>query len=374
MKKIIVILLTMVMVFSLAACGGNDETDNTATPPTSSQTEEQNNSTGPATEPITDPSEDSTELPETEPVVIDDKQAMWEKVFSEGTFTMNANSFEMVMEDIMVITLLSDENGKAYMSVSGTVDGEGNMGVALYKHDNETAYFHTFGSDVEQNVDQWYLCEITNEDDDTTLDETMDGAADTNEITGALESIEKIVYIESIGDIDYIDIYYIPAEDDGEGWTTTYDATIQVEVDGVVGEFRYTEETSDDGWGESSSSYWETEIEGMDLFDWDFDKEAMVLTKDDQTLNCILVKDHLNTPSEKQSVVMRVEIDSNTYEIKKIITTEDDMEVSIEFLTCENVAEFVEIPENVEETMSIEDAAMEFGMTMFALILSHADF
>jgi hypothetical protein len=364
MKKIIAILLAMVMMFSMVACCNNDADKDPTTPPTASQDGEKD----PTTNPDADPSEPDT----TEPSV-DDRQAMWEQVFSEGSFVMNANSFKMDMGDIMNITLLTDANGKAYMSISGTVEEEGEITVALYAFDEKTAYFYMSGEAEGQAISQWYKCEINNDEDGAVLDDTMDGTADMSEMMAALEAIEKIVYVESIGDIDVLDIYYTPAADEEDDWTTTYDATIKVEFNGIEGEFRYTESTSDDGWGTSSSSYWEKEIEGMDLFDWDFNRETMTLTKDDQTLNCTLVTDHLNVEGEEQKTVMRIEIDSKTKEIKKMSVTEDDATVAVEFITCEDVSAEVELPETVETTMTMEDAAMQFAMTMFAIIMSNAE-
>lgn len=364
MKKIIAMILVLTMVFGLVACGKKDVEQN----PT--QEIEQTDSTGAATESTSDPTEavsdDSTQ--------IDGRQELWEKVFTEGTFKVSANSLEMIMPDGSNITILSDPDGKAYLSVSGT-DEEGNSaGSALYKQDDSTAYFHSFGQAEGQAVDEWYICEMTNEEDSSTIDGTISESGDTSEMFKALESIEKIVYVKSVGDLDYVDIYCAAEELNTETWETTYDVTISFEYDGQVGEMRYTENTYVDDWGTSSSMHWKTEIDSMELFDWDFDKETMTLVHEsdpNQVLKCTVVKDHLNDTTEKLPT-MRIVIHSETYEVSETTLMQDGYEMTVKFINCDDVSEFVELPDNIEEKKPAEDAVMEIGMMMFAVILSQA--
>jgi hypothetical protein len=361
MRKLIIVILALAFVFSFTACGKNSGNEDQAnsTAPQSSDDENISVTTIPTISPD-------------EPTQIRGRCELWDAVFKAGDFRINSNSFTMSWGDDAQIIFLSDDTGKSYISASGSIDVAAVIGSTLYKYDDSTIYFNTRSSIEEEVVDRWYLCEITSEEDIATLNNAMMDKTDVVAITNILNFAEKVDYIESIGDIDYIDVYCVPMEDgddDVEGpQLLSYDASICVEYNGAVGQLRYTELSSAEGLRPVISIQWESEIENMDLADWSFDKESVTLISDvdsSQVVKCSVVRDYLNT--ELDPIGVRVVINSKTLDIQKLSWLDGDYTVAIEFKNCDNVEALVDIPDDIAEKVPVVDAAIQHNMTVSIL-------
>ena len=353
MKKLIAILLILLMVFSLVACKNDDPT--IPSKPLKPL----------PTKPLpTKPTEPTTPA--------ESRQEELEKIFTEGTFVVNANSFKISVGDIVDIVGLTDTNGKCYFGVSGTIDGE-ETGATLYQHSDSIVYFHQFGNGEGQTIDKWYKCNIASIDSEDIFNTTESGVANVNDFLDALNQIEKIEYVESIDGVDYVNIHYLPTNEEYEGWTIIYDATFNVELYGQSGEFRYTTRTLDDGSGTILSWHWTKEIEGVDLLEWRFDPKTMILVKDNLIVDCVLVEDHIKNPGKQESMIMRVAINSTTNEILIMSMIEDGVVTSIEFISGEDVSIYVELPEYIDGKMALEEASTELTMTALAIIMANAN-
>lgn len=352
MKKILALLLVLVMVIGVfAGCGEKKE------PPKNDPT----TNTTPSTE-------------DSKPIDPAEKQKLWEKVFTEGTYKFASESFEMHVGGLMFITCLTDGES-AYVAISGEIEDEGKVGVALYQKDKDTAYFRQFGEEEGEEVDKWFKC-IANEDGEGGFEDATDDVTSTDEFKEALNAITSVEYVETIDGLDHILIHYIASEeeeDDEENtWVKTVDMTIEIEYNGEKGQYRYYEQTDADGFT-SNGTISTSAIEGFKFNDWEFDKETLTLTKGEESIKATLIENHLEEKEEeKAAVTMDVFMNPETIEIEKMsIIGEEDAMTTIEFVDCEKVEDIVKLPEITEE-ISEEDAVMQLVMMMFALALGGA--
>lgn len=365
MKKIIALLLAIVMVMSLAACGAKDDAPATEAPKVEAPVET------PTEAPVVE-EPPVTEAPEVETPDVANKQALYEKVFTEGTYTIKEGSMKVVMGDILTIDTMFDPEGKVYMAMSGSVEG-GTMSSALYMVNDETMYAYNKVEMDGEFQETWLKCELTEdfniEDGEVTSDE---------DVEALMENIKKIEYVETVDGLDHVILYTEAAAaeyvDDTE---YTVHADIGFVLDGVECVMTYQE-------ADWTSTSYDNVPEDFDSFDWDFDYEAMTMTNEEtnEVLECYIIKDYLAEVEEEvvedegdNLVAVHVYLDPNGYQIQKIDATQDGMAMSFEIYDCANVADFVTLPENVDnlETIPAEEALMSFAMTMMAILLSQAD-
>jgi hypothetical protein len=69
--------------------------------------------------------------------------------------------------------------------------------------------------------------------------------------------------------------------------------------------------------------------------------------------------------------VMQVAIDSTTYEIKEIVTSENMVTTTIQFIDCHDIADVVEVPKVIEHEMSVDEAVKQFASTANTLVVEH---
>ena len=385
MKKILAIILAMAMMLGLVACK-SDKVDKEPTKPSISQNEQVDTATEPndskshdtetnATEGDEDKTVEPTEVVDSA-IDVNDRQAMWEDVFNNGKFIVDANSFSMTLADTMNITILSDEGGEGYIEIGGNLDG-GTIKAAIYQSEDGKTYYYSYSEAEGQTSEEWFECDIASDED--TLDGMMDGtASDAEEVTDLLSEIMRVEYVESVGDIDHINIYYPAPQTSGwqapEGSEITFDSTVEFEYNGEVGQVRYTTYSNDSV--SMTSHSWVVEIEDMDiLFDWDFNAETLTLTNDGDksiVLQCKVVEDHLmsNSSEDIPLAVIQVEVNSKTFAIQKMSVEQDGIATVIEFINCDDVGAFVSSPNKVDGTKAADEAAFEFAMLMWGLTMA----
>ena len=372
-KFICLFLISALCACSMFGCKNKNQNDSSTEASTELNTENptdsdeesttQNDESTDSTETESDASEqESSETPNEQ-----DKQSLWEDVFANSKYTLDSYSFVMNAAELMKMSVFTNENGKSYFEVAGFDENGNDMALGFLFNQNEDVYFHRFGVDGDQKIDQWLKC-IGMDTDSIEAKEDLDvnDLSNMDAFTAALGAIQKIEYIESIGDIDRLAIHYVPLEESDDEWTTTYDVTIEIEYNGQKGEYRYTEQSTSSGASSNSFSS-QSSIEGFSWKEWEFDKETLVLTKGDQTIQCKLVKDHI--AENDKNAIIEVEINSKTYAIQKMIMTEDDMEMTIEFVESPNLDELYDLSGDME-SIKYEDAMTEFVMGMLAFALS----
>lgn len=391
MKKLLAIVLCLAMVLSLTACGfiNNDEDETT---PTVSQND--NATQAPHEDECDDPSHDHSHDHAETP---DEKQAMWEQIIADGGLVTNADSLVYTVDGIMDIELLNDGENQ-YIAIS---DADDTMGMALYKK-GEEVYAKEFGIDEDGVLAcEWYVCEFPEGGEDgseiTIMDDAESTVVDTESMMAMLSNITEIKYVETIDGLDVLVLKCVDmstdedeweVEFDDRAWVTVFDATLEVEYNGVVGQFRYDIQTDNDG-GESWSAYWVSEEEPFEyVSDWEFDSKDLTLTKDDEVLQCILIEDHLaevtapeedgvkaeEIADEMQNMIdVRIKADPATYEMKEMEFEMDGQTGRVEFMHCNNVTDLVDMPDEITETMAADEAAMSFAMMIFAIALSAAE-
>ena len=356
MKRIFALFLAIVMIVCmLVGCGKSN--DNVETPT--------DNTTN-----VTEPSIENTE-PNEDPTKIDGRQELWSKVFENKEYKFASNSYKLV-SDIMSITYLTDGTAR-YLDVSGKDDNDHTIGMGFLAVNAETAYLHRYGVEDNVETDTWSKC-INMDAEGVSIDNTIDETNEDNSFVEAFKSIQSVEYVESIGNIDKLIVYYIPTEaDDSDADSDViYDVTLEVEYNGKKGTYRYTESMHDGAVScETTSSNF---IEEFSWNDWEFDKETLKLTKDGETIQCSLVEDHLSADTNSNAEVAPVEvyIDSTTYEIHKMVmdVTAESLS-SIEYVKCDDVVKEIAVPETTEE-VDLATAIMEFGFMFVALVLNGA--
>lgn len=352
MKKIIALFLAIVMIACMVVgCGKSN--DNVETPT--------DNTT------VTEPSDENTESNKN-PTQIDGRQELWSKVFEDKEYKFASKSYKLVSE-IMSITYLTDGTAQ-YLDVSGMDDNS--MGMGFLVIDAETAYLHRYGVEDDVKTDIWSKC-INMDAEDVSIDDTIDETNEDNSFVDAFKSIQSVEYVESVGNIDKLIVYYIPAVTDSSDTDSEviYDVSLEVEYNGKKGTYRYTETMCDDAisCGTTSTNF----IEEFSWNDWEFDKETLQLTKDNETIQCVLVEDHLSVETNSIKVApIEVYIDSTTYEIQKMVmdVTAESCS-SIEYVKCDDVVKEIAVPETTEE-VDLSAAIMEFSFMFFAIALNGA--
>ncbi len=356
MKRIFTLFLAIVMIVCMfVGCGKSNDKVETPTDNTTNATE---------------PSIENTE-PNENPTNIDGRQELWNKVFENKEYKFASKSYKLV-SDIMSITYLTDGTAQ-YLDVSGKDDNDNTIGMGFLAINTETAYLHRYGVEDNVTIDSWSKC-VNMDSEDVNIDDTMDETNEDNSFVEAFKSIQSVEYVESIGNIDKLIVYYIPTATDSSdtGSEVIYDVTLEVEYNGKKGTYRYTETMCDDAisCGTTSSNF----IEEFSWNDWEFDKETLKLTKNDETIQCVLVEDHLSADTNSNDEVAPIEvyIDSTTYEIHKMVmdVTAESLS-SIEYVKCDDVVKEIAVPETTEE-VDLATAVMEFGFMFIALALNSA--
>lgn len=361
------------MAIGLVACKADKNDD-----PTQIPTAQVNDSTMPTNS--EEPSGDHEHGDEEHLLTADDKQAMWENVLSEGKLAINSDCTEVVLTDVLKMQILSDSD-EQYVSVE-SIDGL--AGAALYRQ-GDKVYFKEFGEDENGVLGcMWYECVFTENSegsvDITILDDAEKSIVDTEYFIDMLNDVISLQYIETVDGYDHLVLKcnYVGEEIEMESdeWTRTFDALLEVEYNGVVGQFRRTEAVDANGeiaW----SSRWETEEKPLEsMYDWEFDVETLTLTNGDEVLQCKLIKDNIAdgtmTSTESGAFYIHVLANPNTFELKTMSISMNGETCSIEFVDCHDVSELIDMPEGVEEIIQAEDAAMGFAMMMFMMIMNSA--
>lgn len=227
MKKIIALLLVLSMVLSFAACGKKDEPAMTVPVPTEPAIVE----TEPApveTEPVveeTEPVVTEPEVPVVEPLtmptpempadaaVVADKQAKYEAIFTEGTYTMNTNAVTMNFANLFKMGMFGDDTGKSLITLEGSMEGL-EMGLELYVVSDTEAYYHRKGVEEGVAMDTWYKLEnLVNEDGESAVGGFTQ---ETDSLDEFKNNTQSITYIGQVDGKDAVEIVYLPeAEDDG---------------------------------------------------------------------------------------------------------------------------------------------------------------
>ena len=227
MKKIIALLLVLSMVLSFAACGKKDEPVVTVPVPTQPAIVE----TEPApveTEPVveeTEPVVTEPEIPVVEPLamptpelpsdeaVVADKQAKYEAIFTEGTYTMNTNAVTMNFANLFKMGMFGDDTGKSLITLEGSMEGL-ELDLELYVVSDTEAYYHRKGVEEGVAMDTWYKLEnLVNEDGESAVGGFTQETDSLNEFKNNTQSI---TYIGQVDGKDAVEIVYLPeVEDDG---------------------------------------------------------------------------------------------------------------------------------------------------------------
>ena len=392
MKKILAIVLCLAMVLSMTACFGKD--DVSEADPTISQTDdatqEQNatESTAPIhdeddethgkdkeshDEECNDPSHDHDI--EVMPIDPAEKQAMWEQVFANGELVVNADSMKLLIADMLSMQVLSDDENQ-YVEIAAADDS---MGVALYRR-GEDVYCKQYGPDEDGVLAcEWYVCEFPEDMENaevSIMDSAETSVIDAAELMEMLKNIESMKYVGTEDGLDNLVLICVDTMNEVEelpesNWVTTFDATLEVEYNGVVGQFRYTTQTNG-GSGSSRGCHWESDEEPLeDILDWEFDQETLTLAKDDEVLQCTLIEDHLLSDDDENSglIEVRIQVNPTTCELVSMSFEVDGEVGAIQFINCDSVDEYIELPDNIEETIPAEEAAMSLMMIIFAIAM-----
>lgn len=337
MKKILALILAFVMIVGVLV--GCNKTSNEVVEDTT---------------PTTVPT-DSTE-PSQEPTYNENNQQLWEDVFLNNKYKFASNSFKLTSGCLSVVYLT--DGTAQYFKMEGDLE-EGKIGSGIAAIDDETIYYQQFLNDEVT----WSKC-INIDNENVNVDTTIDDAkTDNNDFEAALKTVSKVEYVESVGDVDKVIVYYTPVDEDVDG-TVVYDVSFEIEYNGAKGIYRYTERDED---GMVSSSTMSTDsIDNFVWMDWDFDKDTLTLTKDEETIQCVIVEDHM-ADNEEELVPIEVYINSKTYKISKMVMDVTETSLSmIEYVTCNNLIAELNLPETFEE-VDLEEAMMEFAFTMLGI-------
>jgi predicted small lipoprotein YifL len=293
------------------------------------------------------------------------KQEMYEDVFVRDKYTFASKSFVMDTAGLMKTTCLADSNNAAFIEIAGVVE-DAEMGMALLVKDMNNIYFHMYGVEEGEAIDQWFKCTDT---DAAEGDTTVENMATTDEFTSVMSQVNKVEFVETIGGLDKVIIYCPVVKEEFEmSDDLIVDMTIEVKYNGTKGEYRYEEYAS----GSSGYSSMNT-IEGFSFNDYEFDAENLTLTKGDEVIQCTLVTDHLAGEAESSNEVkIEVMIEADSCAIRSMTMTDETGAVStIDFIECLDVMEKIEIP-GVMEEIAYEDAVMQLVAFVFAIAFSGA--
>lgn len=232
MKKIIALLLVLSMVLSFAACGKKDEPVVTVPVPTQPAIVE----TEPApveTEPVVEETEPvieepviiEPEVPVVEPLamptpelpadeaVVADKQAKYEAIFTEGTYTMNTNAVTMNFANLFKMGMFGDDTGKSLITLEGSMEGL-ELGLELYVVSDTEAYYHRKGVEEGVAMDAWYKLEnLVNEDGESAVGGFTQ---ETDSLDEFKNNTQSITYIGQVDGKDAVEIVYLPESEDAD--------------------------------------------------------------------------------------------------------------------------------------------------------------
>lgn len=390
MKKIIAMLLVLSMVLSFAACGKKAEepamTVPVPTAPAVVETEPPVEETEPIveeTEPVVEepvtPEIPAIELPQAQlpadEAVVADKQAKYEKVFTEGEYVMDTNAIRTNYANVFSMDMVSDDEGKSMMRMSGSMEGV-QMDLMLYVVSDTEGYYHRAGVEEGVTMDEWYkLSDLVNEDGERVTG-TM--TTSTDNISAFTEGLQSVTYLGEYNGYDVVAIEYVPVEEEDEedaDWEVIADADYEFEFNGQRGELRSTAQKSKENGGVSRSTSWTEEPEGFDGFDWRFDEETLSLTNKEtgEVLACTMVTDHMTeTPEEVAPSVATIVVNPEDNKIMAVYMTQMDAVIYADLTPCEDLAAEIELPTEFADTISAEEAAMEIAMSMFAFMFALA--
>lgn len=199
MKKIIMMLMSVIVIFSLCACNNEEVTNEKVDMPI---TDSKNN---------IDLIEDSTVgVSGSNEIKNDvenniDKQSLWEQVFANKAYVLDPTSTRSIIGDVVQMEMLQDSEGKVLCKVSANGEDETYASASLYLADEEHLYYMEELRNNNETKITWKKC--------IKDDESKPFLYDSREleivgIENAFENNNKIEYIKTIDDKDYLKLYY----------------------------------------------------------------------------------------------------------------------------------------------------------------------
>lgn len=345
MKKILSIILVISICLCLfAGCNQEESSSNTT------NTTDTTNSTSVSTNTTTD----------TGALKEEEKQEFYEEFFEKEKYTLQDSNFSISSSGIK-ITCLSDDKDRFYFEIATENDDDKNE-VALYMVDADSVYYHTAGTDEGQEFDVWKICTYEEREDaeESEIEEQNNKWTENlgiDSIIAHMENVVDVQYTECENGLDKVVIKYEYIDEDAID--IGMDVTISFTYNEQDGEYTYRE--SDVG----KISFATKSIDDFDLLDWTFDREKLTLTKGDEVIQCVLVRDNLAETSEP---TIELEIDSVTHEIKKLKNSLNGQTTVWETIECDDVTDIVPVPEAYEE-IDILSAYFQFTMALFSFAM-----
>ena len=113
----------------------------------------------------------------------------WEIVIREEQYMLDNSQVEITMADILHMNTIHTPNNENVYSVFGPVGENGYLETTMYQKDDGDIYYHTYEDSIEEQIDEWYICDINTAYD---MRETLPDIVTFQEIFTCMESIELI--------------------------------------------------------------------------------------------------------------------------------------------------------------------------------------
>lgn len=317
LKKLIALGLSIVMLFSLAACGAKEDESN------------KNEDVPSTTTPVVN--ENPTENNEQTDESNEEKIAYYEKYAESEDFGFAGNSIK-IDAGIMKIDMLT---GKDKTLLFNTIAGESQL--ILYQDAEGQKYVYVKMVDDDGDSQEGWFNYVNQDGEEDGVTE-MTGSA-TEGYSIEKDAITKIEYDSTVDGIDYVNAL-VKNDEYVEGETVT-EYEIYFNHNGKEYKLVITESTTEYGSGLAVTD----EPEDFDVFEYDFDFENQKMTnKDDESVidfEIIMEKDL----SQKEFHEVKLAIDAQTKKIIEMSQVQDGMVVTSEFLELDTCSDQVQIGE-----------------------------
>lgn len=342
MKKILCLLLAMMMVFSLVACGEKDNTDPTTKPSGDTTT--------------TTPDDKTPDQTEQE-----EKAKYYETYFSSEAFKFAGTSIKATSMGMDIELINAKDNTGLFKF------GIGEAIFEIYKDATGEQYVHIkmMDEETQEMADAWYKFDPTTaEEGEEDIFGSMSEDLETDELYIDVESILGHNYVTTADGIDVVEVF-VPNETYVEGAKNTY---YDIKVTYEDKEYLLTYRVYTDGESEIATFINYTPDETIDFGDYDIDLENKVFThEEDETKTIAFTIETTKEIMVSEQETITLEIDAESKKVISMTQVVDDIATTAEFMDVETATSMVTIPETVETIDAMSVAMMYFAFIMSAM-------
>ena len=348
MRKIIALLLVIVTVLGLAACENQEEKPH-ITPPSTETT-------------VTAPVIDMT------PHVIEGKQAFWEQVFMKSTLRTASDSFIMDVGDVH-IKAQRDKQGNMFVGYDSAQDTNSSL-PAVYISKNKTGYMHNIPQkmlDEQPNenpelatADTWALLTFETDEDEKELDTFLQNLQ--NELTpikDLAQLIERIEYVHTINNQDYLKAYYTEIDrDKAPALIPDRDASVLIYglyefvVDEQAIQFVYLQE--------SINGFTFSHIKFMDDITGTYNPDTNMITFGSEKYKCTVIVDYSKTKLPSIEYCVDLVMEPKTQSLFSAKGELYHVPFTVEFTECEKAYDVMNIPFFTDTEFKFATIAQEY--------------